>query len=404
MAQNFGATNRSDFPLLASDRSLVYLDSAASAQKPQVVIDAEKHFYEHDYANVHRGVYRLAERSTELFEASRELVREFLSARSTSEIVFTRGTTEAVNLVAASWGGKFISKNDEIVVTVAEHHSNFVPWQLLAGEVGARVKYVPLDGAGDFSLPLFLEQLSPRTKLVAVSHIANGLGVRSPVNEIIRASHDHGAVVLLDSAQAVAHEPIDVSKLDVDFLAFSGHKIYGPTGIGCLYGKSELLDAMPPFQSGGEMIRTVSIAGTTFNSPPQRFEAGTPNIAGAVGLGAAIQYVQRIGLDKISRHEHELVRLLEQELLSIPGVHLLGPIGSHHALVCFTTDGVHPHDIAQYLSQRNICVRAGHHCAQPLLEHFGIGASTRASLALYNTPEDVQTFGRELREAIAYFR
>lgn len=392
---------RADFPLLVAD-TVVYLDSAASTQKPKVVLDALQDFYTHSYANVHRGVYRLGEKATQAYEDARVRVARFINA-PTESIIFTRGTTESVNLVAQSWGRANLKSGEEIITTVLEHHSNFVPWQCLAEETGARVHYIGLTESGELSQQELLKAINKNTKIVAVTCLANGLGVAPDIRTIIKAAHEVGAVVLLDAAQAVSRMPLDVTELGADFVVFSGHKIYGPTGIGVLYGAPKLLQAMPPYQTGGEMIEHVSIAGTTFNVIPYKFEAGTPNIAGAVGLGAAIDYVNKLGVERIAAHEAKLVRALEELLSDLPGIQMLGPVGKHVGLVCFTAQGVHPHDLAQFLDKEGIAVRAGHHCAQPLLEALGVQASTRASFGVYNELADVEKLGVALEKARAFF-
>lgn len=393
---------RKDFPILASS-DLVYLDSGATTQKPRSVIDAVSKTYEENYANIHRGVYELSQRATELYEASREKVQRFLNARYHEEIIFTRNATEAINLVAYSWGERFAAPGDEILITLLEHHANFVPWQLLEKRRGVKVRYTKLNADGTLSLDDFKKKLSGRTKLVAFTLLANGIGLTPPVKEMIACAKDVGAHVLLDAAQAVAHQPVDVQALGADFLAFSGHKLYGPSGIGALWGRKEILVEMPPYQSGGDMVRSVSTEETTFNALPYRFEAGTPHISGAIGLGAAIDYVLDIGFDAIVKHEAQLIKLLEESLSSIPQVGILGPIGAHHALVCFTVEGVHPHDLAQFLDREGIAIRAGHHCAQPLLRHFGLSSSARASLGVYNQVKDILELAEAIRKAVTFF-
>lgn len=394
---------RKDFPIF-SDPSLVYLDSAASAQKPWTVIEALKDFYSAGYANIHRGVYPLSVNATNLYEACREEIASFLNARSPERIVFTRGATESINLVAQSWGRKNLKAGDEVLITILEHHSNFVPWQLVAAETGAKLKVAGLTSEGLLDLDDFKAKLSARTKIAAITQLANGIGVAPPVKELTRMAHEAGAVVLIDGAQAVPHFSVDVRDLDADFYVFSGHKIYGPTGIGALYGRKRLLAAMDPFLSGGDMIRSVSVKETLFNDVPFKFEAGTPNIAGAVGLLAALRYVRSVGIERIRAHEEHLLALMEEKLASIPHVTLLGPNGNRHGLICFVVDGIHPHDLAQFLADRwNIAVRAGHHCAQPLLEHLCVPATTRASLGMYNNVEDIEALAEGVAEAVAFF-
>ena len=395
---------RADFPALhqqVNGRPLVYLDNAATTQKPQAVLDALLGFYSRDCANVHRGVHALSQRATDAYEGARETVARFLNARP-REIVFTRGTTEAINLVAYSYGGR-LSPGDEILITELEHHSNIVPWQMLAERTGARLRVAPIDDRGEIILEEFQRLLGPRTRIVAVAHVSNALGTVNPVEEICRLAHTYGARVLVDGAQAVPHLAVDVRALDCDFYAFSGHKIYGPTGIGVLFGRWELLEAMPPYQGGGDMIRSVTFEKTLYNDPPYRFEAGTPHIAGAIGLAAAIEYVTRLGLEEIRRHEQQLLEAATRALEEIPGVRIVGTAAHKAAVVSFVLDGVHPHDVATVLDHEGVAVRAGHHCAQPLMERFGLPATTRASFALYNTLEEVDALARAVRRARELF-
>jgi cysteine desulfurase/selenocysteine lyase len=395
---------RADFPALhqqVNGRPLVYLDNAATTQKPQPVLDALLGFYRRDCANVHRGVHALSQRATDAYEGARETVARFLNARP-REIVFTRGTTEAINLVAYSYGSR-LSPGDEILITELEHHSNIVPWQMLAERTGARLRVAPIDDRGEIILEEFQRLLGPRTRIVAVAHVSNALGTVNPVEEICRLAHTYGARVLVDGAQAVPHLAVDVRALDCDFYAFSGHKIYGPTGIGVLFGRWELLEAMPPYQGGGDMIRSVTFEKTLYNDPPYRFEAGTPHIAGAIGLAAAIEYVTRLGLEEIRRHEQQLLEAATRALEEIPGVRIVGTAAHKAAVVSFVLDGVHPHDVATVLDHEGVAVRAGHHCAQPLMERFGLPATTRASFALYNTLEEVDALARAVRRARELF-
>lgn len=395
---------RADFPALhqqVNGRPLVYLDNAATTQKPQAVLDALLGFYSRDCANVHRGVHALSQRATDAYEGARETVARFLNARP-REIVFTRGTTEAINLVAYSYGSR-LSPGDEILITELEHHSNIVPWQMLAERTGARLRVAPIDDRGEIILEEFQHLLGPRTRIVAVAHVSNALGTVNPVEEICRLAHTYGARVLVDGAQAVPHLAVDVRALDCDFYAFSGHKIYGPTGIGVLFGRWELLEAMPPHQGGGDMIRSVTFEKTLYNDPPYRFEAGTPHIAGAIGLAAAIEYVTRLGLEEIRRHEQQLLEAATRALEEIPGVRIVGTAAHKAAVVSFVLDGVHPHDVATVLDHEGVAVRAGHHCAQPLMERFGLPATTRASFALYNTLEEVDALARAVRRARELF-
>ncbi len=383
---------RADFPILGRPvrgRPLIYLDSTASAQKPQSVIDAESEIYATEYANIHRGLYYLSERATERYEASRRTVQRFLNARHAHEVIFTRNTTESINLVAATYGRRFLQPGDEIVITGLEHHSNIVPWQLLREERGIVIKVAPVADDGDVPLEAITGLLTPRTKLVSVAHISNVLGTILPVAEIIRAAHAAGAKVLIDGAQAVMHLPVDVQALDADFYAFSAHKLYGPTGVGVLYGKEDLLNAMPPYQGGGDMIRTVTFEKSTWAPLPQKFEAGTPAIAQVPALAAAIDYVTALGLDRIASHENNLLAYASERLAAVPGLRIIGTTPHKAAVISFALDCAHPHDIAQVLDNAGVAVRAGHHCAQPLMERFGVPATARASFGLYNNRADV---------------
>ncbi|MDW8130439.1 MAG: cysteine desulfurase [Bryobacterales bacterium] len=396
---------RADFPALGQlvrGRPLVYLDNAATTQKPRAVVEALVGFYTRDCANVHRGVHELSQRATEAYESARRTVARFLNA-TPDEIVFTRGTTEAINLVAQSFGRSILAEKDEILVTELEHHSNIVPWQMLAEQTGARLVVAPINDRGEIVLEELERRLNERTRLIALAHVSNALGTVNPVEEICRMARQRGIAVLVDGAQAVPHLRVDVRALGCDFYAFSGHKIYGPTGIGVLYGKAELLERMPPYQGGGDMIRSVSFAGTLYNDPPFRFEAGTPHIAGAIGLAAAIEYLDRLGLGEIGRHEQELLEAATIALAEIPGVRLVGTARHKAAVVSFVLDGVHPHDVATVLDHEGVAVRAGHHCAQPLMERLGLPATTRASFALYNTLEEVEVLARAVRRAREIF-
>ena len=397
---------RADFPILAQEvhgKPLVYLDNGASTQKPNAVIDAVGDFYARDYANIHRGVHTLSERATAAFEGARDRVQRFLNAADRHEIVFTRGTTEAINLVAASFGGQRIGAGDEIILTGMEHHSNIVPWQLLAERVGAQIRVVPLFDDGSLDLEAYAALFGPRTRLVAVVHVSNALGTVNPVAEMIATAHAHGVPVLVDGAQAVAHARVDVQALDCDFYAFSAHKIYGPSGIGALYGRRELLEAMPPWQGGGDMIRTVAFEGSTWADPPYRFEAGTPHIAGAVGLVAALDYVDGIGLDAIAAHEHDLLAYGTALLEQVPGLRLIGTAADKAAILSFVIDGVHAHDIGTVLDFEGVAVRAGHHCAMPVMTRYGVPATARASLGLYNTRADIDALVRALQRVTEMF-
>ncbi len=390
---------RKDFPILQQQvhgKPLVYLDSAASAQKPHAVIDAIRRVYEHDYANIHRGVYELSQRATAAFEASREKVRAFLNAPSTREIVFVRGTTEAINLVAHSFAKPRLTHGDEILVTHMEHHSNIVPWQLACAAQGAQLRVVPIDDRGELLLDELEKLLSPRTKLLSVAHVSNALGSVNPIAEICRIAHARGVPVLVDGAQAVPHQRVDVRALDCDFYAFSSHKLFGPSGVGVLWGRAELLEAMPPYQGGGEMILSVSFEGSTWNAIPHKFEAGTPDIAGVIGLGAAIDYVESIGYDAIGAHERDLLAYGTQLLSAVPGLRLIGTARHKAAVLSFVLDCAHPHDIGTVLDREGIAVRTGHHCAQPVMARMGVPATARASLALYNTRADLDALAAGL--------
>jgi cysteine desulfurase/selenocysteine lyase len=370
-------------------KPLVFLDSAASAQKPMAVIDAMTRLYTTSYANIHRGVYELSERATNAFEATREKTRAFINAPETREIVFVRGTTEAINLVAATFGRSRVGSGDEVLITHMEHHSNIVPWQLLCEEKGATLRVAPIDEDGALDVEAFGKLLTPRTKLAAITHVSNALGSVNPVRKLVTLAHAAGVPVLVDGAQAVPHQAVDVQALGCDFYAFSSHKLFGPSGVGVLWGKAEHLEAMPPYQSGGEMILTVSFEGSTWNEIPHKFEAGTPDIGGVVGFGAALDYVTGLGLAAIAAHEHELLRYATEALEAVPGLRLIGTAPQKAAVLSFVLDGIHPHDIGTILDQEGIAVRTGHHCAQPVMQRFGVPATARASLALYNNRADV---------------
>jgi len=396
---------RKDFPILAQTvhgMPLVFLDSAASAQKPQSVIDAMSRFYATDYANIHRGVYELSVRATEAVERARGKVAGFIGA-SPGEIVFVRNATEAINLVASSYGREHLTEGDEVLITHMEHHANIVPWQLLCEEKGASLRVAPIDDRGQLILEEFEALLSPRTKLVSVVHVSNALGTVNPIEEIVRLAHEHGAPVLVDGAQAVPHGPVDVRTLDCDFYAFSGHKLFGPSGIGVLFGKAALLEAMPPYMGGGEMILSVRFEKTIFKEPPHRFEAGTLDIVGAVGLGAAIDYLEAQDLETVAAYEHELLAYASEALAEVPGLRFIGTAERKASVISFVLDGVHPHDIGTILDREGIAVRTGHHCAQPVMDRFGIPATARASLALYNTRADVDALVRGLHEVREVF-
>jgi cysteine desulfurase/selenocysteine lyase len=379
---------RQDFPLLANE-PVTYLDSAATSQKPASVIDAINHYYLHDNANVHRAAHALADRATRAFEGARHKAAAFVGARSDHEIIWTRGTTESINLVAQSYAANRLQPGDEILISVMEHHSNIVPWQFAAAQTGATLKAIDITPRGELDLDDFHRKLSSRTKLVALGHVSNALGTINPVKMMIAAAHAAGAVVLIDGAQAVAHLPIDVVDLDCDFYALSGHKMFGPTGIGVLYGKEQLLDAMPPWQGGGQMIETVTIERTTYNRLPYKFEAGTPHIAGAIGLGAAIDYMATIDHDALHAYEANVIAKARARLAQLEGVRLIGDAREHTGVISFLIDGSHPQDVATLLDQQSIAVRSGHHCAMPLMQRLGIPGTVRASFCLYNSERDV---------------
>ena len=383
---------RKDFPILHQEvhgRPLVYLDSAATSQKPQVVLDALADYYARDNANVHRGVHRLSERATEAYEGARGRIQRFLNAAHSREIVFVRGTTEGINLVAQTYGRRTVGAGDEVIITALEHHSNIVPWQMLCEETGATLRVVPIDDAGEVDVDAYERMLGERTRLVGVAHVSNALGTIVPVKRMIEAAHRRGIAVLVDGAQAAPHLRIDVQDLDCDFYTFSGHKTYGPTGIGVLYGKTALLEAMPPYQGGGDMIKSVSFEKTVYNDLPYKFEAGTPDIAGAIGLGAALEYLEGLGLDRVAAHEHALLVHGTKRLSALPGLRLVGTAREKASVLSFLVDGVHAHDVGSILDREGIAVRTGHHCAMPVMTRFGIAATARASLGVYNTREDI---------------
>ncbi len=398
---------RADFPILerkVRGKDLVFLDSAASSQKPKAVIEAIEKYYRFSHANVHRGVYMLSQESTDLFEQARSRVRQFLNAGLDEEIIFTRGTTESINLVASSYGQKYLKEGDQILITEMEHHSNIVPWQLAARRSGATIKVVPVNDMGELDMDEYLRLLTEKTRIVAVTHVSNTLGTVNPVDEIIQIAHDRGVPVLLDGAQAVMHSAVDVRALDVDFYAFSGHKIYGPTGIGVLYGKKEYLENMPPYQGGGEMIDRVTFEKTTFAGLPFRFEAGTPNISGSVGLSKALDYVENIGFEDIKAHEKSLLDLATQKIMEIEGVNIVGRAQNKAGVLSFNIEGAHPFDVGTLLDQMGIAVRTGHHCTQPLMDRFDIPGTVRASFAMYNTPEEVEALVRGVDRAAKMLR
>ena len=393
---------KQEFPIFANNPDLVFLDSGASAQKPASVIDRIADYYRTDYANVHRGVYRLSARSTELFEETRAKVQRFLNAADPREIIFVRNTTEGINLVAQSWGAAFLEAGDEVLISELEHHSNIVPWQLLRDRIGFRLVVAPIDATGGLDLTAFAARLSSRTRLVAITHLANATGALVPVETIVELAHRHGAKVLIDGSQAAPRLPLDVQALDCDFYVFTGHKVYGPTGIGVLYGRHDLLAAMPPWQGGGDMILNVTFEKTLYQEPPHRFEAGTPDISGAIGLGTALDFIETLGRNNILEHEEALTGYGVDRLSRIPGLRLMGAGQRRLGILSFDLEGVHPHDLATVLDRHHVAVRAGHHCAQPLLEKLGYPATTRASLGVYNDESDIDKLaaaieaGREL--------
>ncbi len=400
------AALRAEFPVLRQQvhgKPLVFLDSAASSQKPQVVIDAERRCYEEYYANIHRGVHKLSQLSTEAYEGAREDVRRFLGAASTKEVVFTRGTTESVNLVAQTWGRRHVGPGDEVLITALEHHSNIVPWQMLCEERHAKLKVAPIDDRGAVLLDQFEKQLSVRTKLCAFAHVSNALGTVNPVKQMTAMAKKRGAVVLVDGAQALPRLPVDVQDLGCDFYAFSGHKAYGPSGIGVLWGRRELLEAMPPWQGGGDMILSVTFGKTLYNELPYKFEAGTPNIAGGIGLGAAIRWLESKGMERILAHEDAVLRYGTEALLKVPGLTLVGTAPEKAGVLSFVLEGIHPHDIGQVLDSEGVAIRTGHHCAQPVMDRYGIPATARASLGVYNTTEDLDALVRALHKVREMF-
>jgi cysteine desulfurase/selenocysteine lyase len=397
---------RADFPILhgtVHDKPLVYLDNAATSQKPQAVIDAVSRYYEQENANIHRGVHYLSERATEDYEAARKSVQAFLNAAYAHEIIFVRGTTEAINLVAQTFGRVRVSSGDEVLITAMEHHSNIVPWQILCEEKGARLRVAPINDNGELLLDEYAKLLGPRTKLVAVTHVSNALGTVNPVRKMVELAHAQNIPVLLDGAQAVPHTRVDVQALDCDFYAFSAHKLYGPTGIGVLYGKSALLDAMPPYQGGGDMISSVTFEKTIYNKLPYKFEAGTPDVSGVIGLGAAIKYINGIGLETIAAHEHDLLEYATKQVSAIPGIRLIGTAKEKAGVLSFVFDGVHPHDVGTILDQEGIAIRTGHHCAQPVMQRFSIPATARASFAFYNTKHEVDALVKGIEKVREVF-
>ena len=398
---------RRDFPILFQEvngHPLVYLDNGATSQTPKVVIDAISHYYLTDNANVHRGVHALSERATRDYEGARDRIQRFVNAGDRGEVILVGGTTEGINLVASSYARARLEPGDEILVSAMEHHSNIVPWQLAAGHTGATIRVIPVTDEGELDIDAYEAMLGPRTRIVAVAHVSNALGTINPVESMIRAAHDAGAVVVLDGAQAAPHLRIDVRALDVDFYAFSGHKMYGPTGIGVLYGKRALLEEMEPWQGGGDMIRTVSFDGTTYNELPYKFEAGTPNIADAIGLGAAVDYLEEVGLDNIAAHEHRVLEHAMRALGDIPGIRFIGTAPEKCGIISFVLEGVHAHDVGTVVDSEGVAIRTGHHCAMPLMKRFGVAATARASFGMYNTEIEADRLAAALHRVREVFK
>ncbi|MEO7658098.1 MAG: cysteine desulfurase [Pyrinomonadaceae bacterium] len=397
---------RKDFPVLSqtvNGKPLVYLDNGASSQVPQIVIDRGSKYLQEEHSNIHRGVHYLSQHATTAYEAAREKVKRFINAKEAKECIFVRGTTEGVNLVASSYGRKFIDRGDEILVSQMEHHSNIIPWQIIAEERGATIRMIPMNDRGELIIDEYENLLNERTKMVAVTHVSNSLGTVNPVKEMIATAHKFGVPVCVDAAQSVPHFPVDVQDLDADFFIFSGHKMFGPTGSGVVYGKREWLDKMPPYQTGGGMIRTVSFEGTTFAPIPDKFEAGTPAIAAGIGLGAAIDYINSIDFVAAAAYEHELLEYATERLSDIPGVKIIGTAAEKASVLSFTIEDIHPHDIGTILDQSGIAIRAGHHCAQPVMEFFDVPATARASFAFYNTREEVDKLANAVQKVIEVF-
>jgi len=398
---------RTQFPILnqqVNGKPLVYLDNAATNQKPKRVIDALTTYYERDNANIHRGIHTLAERATKAYEQTRHAMQQFIRAKHVEEIIFTRGVTESINLVASSYGRAFLKEGDEVIISGLEHHSNIVPWQMICEEKKAILKVIPVTDIGEIDLRAFHQLLSAKTKIVAVNHASNSLGTINPIKEIIEAAHTHGAIVLIDGAQAAAHLHIDVQELDCDFYCISSHKMYGPTGTGILYGKKELLERMPPYMGGGEMIKEVTFAKTTYNDLPYKFEAGTPNIADVIALNEAIQFINELGKENIAAHENELLSYTGKKLLAIPSVKLVGTANEKVSVQSFVIDGIHHFDIGQMLDTRGIAVRTGHHCTQPLMDHFGIEGTVRASFSVYNTKDEVDQLAEGIERIVKFLK
>lgn len=398
---------REDFPILrerVNGHPLIYFDSAASSQKPRAVLDVVRNYYEHENANVHRGLHTLSARATEHYERSRQRVADFIGAKADEEIVFTRGTTESINLVAQSWGGKFLRAGDMVLLTEMEHHSNLVPWQLLAEKIGLQLRFVPVRDDGTLALEKLSSLLTPEVKLFAFTHVSNSLGTINPAAELCAKAKSVGAVTLVDAAQSIGHMPLNVQEMGCDFLAFSGHKMCAPTGIGVLYGRFEMLDAMPPYHGGGEMIVSVTLEKSTFKTPPQRFEAGTPNIAGAIGLAAAVDYLEGIGRAEIFKHDVDLATYGLERMKEVPGLRVLGTAREHAGVISFVMDAAHPHDLTTFADRYGLAMRGGHHCNQPLMRRFGVTGSTRASFYLYNTREEIDRMIEILQKVVSFFK
>jgi len=397
---------RADFPILwqqVHGKPLAYLDNAATSQKPAAVIDTIDRYYRHDNANIHRGVHELAERATQAYEQARVKIARFIGAESHTQVIYTRGTTESINLVVSSWGGAHLGPGDEVLITHMEHHSNIVPWQIACERSGATLKVAPIDDAGALAMDEFAKLITEKTKIVAVTHVSNALGTINPVKRIIDAAHAVGAVAVVDGAQAVPHMAVNVADLGADFYAFSGHKMCGPTGIGALYGKADLLELMQPYQGGGDMIKSVSFEKTIYNDPPYRFEAGTPNIAGGIGLGAAVDYLEAIGMERVAAYEHELLKYGTEGLASVDGLRLIGTAPDKAGVLSFVLDGIHPYDMAPVLDREGVAVRTGHHCAEPVMTRFGVPATVRASLAFYNTRAEIDQLVSALEKVKRFF-
>jgi cysteine desulfurase / selenocysteine lyase len=397
---------RADFPILARDvrgKRLIYLDNAATSQKPRSVLEAISCYYQRENANIHRGVHFLSELATKEHDGARDAVRSFIHAADVKEIIFVRGTTEAINLVAQTYGRVNVAAGDEVLITAMEHHSNIVPWQILCEEKRAKLQVAPINDRGELLLDEFQKRLTGRTKIVAVAHVSNALGTINPIAEIVRLAHGQGVPVLIDGAQAVPHMKVDVEALDCDFYTLSSHKMFGPMGIGVLYGKAQLLERMPPYQGGGDMISSVTFEKTTYNKLPFKFEAGTPDVAGAIGLGAAVEYLNRIGMANIAAYEHELVAYASEKISAIPGVRLIGTARERAGVISFVIEGIHPHDVGTILDQEGIAIRTGHHCAQPTMERFGVPATARASFAFYNTKEEADALAQGIIKAREVF-